>query len=253
VNEPNNGHLGFGSGAHNDEGPDDGIVDAVNENSVWDNNEYDNGAADDEEPLNIDAPEEVTYDDEGNEDKDGALPESEITLNQDEFEHNFEENGLDDDGHEGIGYGVPIQVAAVSVLADDEMISDTNNQKSKNDTVKETYVDIDEISYEETEGLDSNDSERTLVIDEPLQDPEGDGHEDVLQDEINYEDEDRQDFSIPSGNKIAFTPAPKEQTGKRTRVDAGDSTEGSPKRRVFVTILITAANLAITESKRPRS
>jgi hypothetical protein len=242
ANEQSTAYLEPGPGSYSSDGDsDDGVEHAVEEDpaaQVWDyEDEYDNESKDGEEPSDANehqvTSEDVVYDDEITEGNDVTIPASEKMPNQD---HPYEKNRMDGEDRDGIDQSIKIQGSAASTPADDATTSDPNNPTLKNDTTKEAYIDLDEISYEETEGLNSNHSEQTLAADETAQDAKSDGYEEVLRDEISYEDDDRQDLSTSSEPKFTIdtSPTANGQSGKRPRSDAEGATDGGSKCKLFL-------------------
>lgn len=246
VNESSTAYLEPGPGSYsNDRDPDDGAGHAVEQVSAaqaWDDeDEYDIEPKDVEESSDTNEheviSEDVVYDDEITGGHNAAIPTSEIVRNQD---HAFEENTMDDENHDGKDQGIKTQGSAASTLADDATTSDFNNPTLEIDTTREAYVDPDEISYEETEGVGSNHPEQMPPIKETIQNGKGGGHEEIPREEISYEDDDHQDLSFSSEPKftIDMSPTANGQSGKRPCPDAEGTADGGSKCKFLHLCLI---------------
>ena len=168
----------------------------------------------------------------GNVMADGIATNIEDFFNPPELDHQLEATGTRDDDLEEIDYNITSQDSAGIGHTDHPIASAVENQGSKSFTVTGDDQDADEISYEEADIPDSNESELTLIADESAQglniDETGQEHGD----EINYDTDDQQDLNNLSQRKatIEASPISNGHTGKRQRADAEDATDRASKR-----------------------
>jgi hypothetical protein len=162
--------------------------------------------------------------------------------------------GTVDDEADEIDYDTAIQSTADVHFASDLVASTGDNEGFEGFTASRYNHDPDEISYEEADIPESNESERTLIADEPAQDL-GIGQTEQAHDEINYESDDQQNLDSPSGRKtiIEESPTSNGHTGKRQRADAEDIMDRAPKRRCTCLVKTNISNRPSIESKRVRS
>ena len=168
----------------------------------------------------------------GNVVTDGIATNAEDSFNPPELDHQQEATETRDDDLEEIDYNTTGQDSADIVHADHPIASAVENQGSKRIAVSRDDQDADEISYEEADIPDSNESERTLIADESAQDLNIDESGQEHNDEINYDTDDQQDLKNPSEQKVTIEASPisNGQTGKRQRVDAEDVMDRASKR-----------------------
>jgi hypothetical protein len=167
-------------------------------------------------------------------------PEATETRDGDLEEIDYNSTGQDFEGFEQTDYA---------------MASAVGNQGSASLAADKHDHEGEEISYEEADIPDSNESERTLIADESAPDFNFDETKQEQNDEINYDTDDQQELNY-SSNQNAITessPLSNGHTGKRQRADAEDATDRASKRMCSCSVWLTISNDPTTESKRARS
>jgi hypothetical protein len=186
---------------------------------------------------------------------DGIAANTEDFFNPPEFDYQQEATETRDDDLEEIDYNTTGQDSADIGHADHPIASAVEDQGPKGFAISGDDQDADEISYEEADIPDSNESERTLIADESAQDLKIDESRQEHDDEINYDTDDQQDLNHPSEQKaiIEASSISNGHTGKRQRADVEDATDRASKRMCSRSICSTISNVPLIESKRARS
>lgn len=141
-----------------------------------------------------------------------------------------EEIDAEEGNEEEIEYEIQGQGPDVPAHNSYEGASELGDEEFKVTTNEENSLDADEISYEEEEPFDSNESERTLIAEESTHEPTTNGGEEADEYEISYEDEDQEELgSFSEVKNVETSPASNGYSVKRSRADADDAIdEGSP-------------------------
>jgi hypothetical protein len=153
-----------------------------------------------------------------------------------ELDHQPEATETRDDDLEEIDYNSTGQDFVGFEQTDHSMASAVENQGSASLAADRHDYEDEEISYEEADIPDSNESERTLIADESAPDFNPDFNFDETKqeqnDEINYDTDDQQELNHPSNQKAITESSPLSNghTGKRQRADAEDATDRASKR-----------------------
>jgi hypothetical protein len=191
----------------------------------------------------------------GNVIADGVAANAEEFFNPSELDHQSEATETRDDDLEEIDYNTTGQDSVDIGHADHPIASAVEDRVSKSFAEGGYNPDTDEISYEEADIQDSNESERTLIAEGSAPDFNIDATEQEQDDEINYDTDDQQEVNDPAEQKatIEASPMSNGHTGKRQRADAEDATDRASKRMCSCSVRLTISNGFITESKRARS
>ncbi len=153
-------------------------------------------------------------------------------FNSPELDYQSEAAETGDGESEEIDYDKTGQESAIIGQTDHLGASAVETEGSRSLGAGRYDQDDDEISYEDADILDSNESERTLIADESAPDFNLDETEQAQNDEINYDTDDQQELKH-SAEQEATSEAShisNGYSGKRQRADVEDATDRASKR-----------------------